>query len=103
MVQEVNDNNVHGIISENEICCIKLWADWCEPCKQVAPKYEELSDAVPSNVMMCSMAVDENPDFPDEMNLRSIPTIMVFKKGECIERYTGTDSVDKLRTFIQNL
>ena len=42
MVQEVNDNNVHGIISENEICCIKLWGDWCEPCKQVAPKYEEL-------------------------------------------------------------
>ena len=103
MVQIVNDNNVKGVISENEVTCIKLWADWCEPCKKIAPIYEKYSDEVPANVMLCSLAVDENPDFADEMNIRSIPTILIFVKGECVERFTGSDAVDKLKNFISSL
>lgn len=103
MVQEVNDNNIQSIISENEIVCVKLWADWCEPCKQIAPKYEELSEKVPSNVMMCSLAVDENPDFADKYNIRSIPTILLFVSGKVTQRFVGSDSVSKLESYIISL
>ena len=100
MVQEINDNIVKGIIAENSVTCIKFWAEWCEPCKQIAPKYEALSEQVDLDVMMCSMAVDENPDTCEELNIRSIPTIVVFKDGTEERRFTGSDCVSQLKDYL---
>lgn len=100
MVQNVNDNNVHGIISENEVTVIKVAADWCEPCKKIEKDYESFSDKVsPTEVMYCSIDANENPDFCDEYEIRSVPTILVFKKGELANRFTGSECVKQLATI----
>lgn len=103
MVQEINTNNIEGIINDNPITCIKFSAEWCPTCKPVADKYEALSDEVDAEVICCATNVDEEPELTEQFNIRSIPTIIIFVKGQETERYTGSDCVEKAHEFIKTV
>lgn len=103
MVQEINANNIEGIINDNPITCIKFSAEWCPTCKSVADKYKALSEEVDAEVICCAANVDYEPELTDHFNIRSIPTIIIFVKGQETERCIGSDCVDKTREFIKTV
>lgn len=98
MVQQINESNYKDIIQQNDITVIKFWAEWCGPCKALAPQYESISDD--TSALFCEMEVDENPDAAEECNIKSLPTVIVYLKGEELKRFVGSGCIQDLKSFL---
>lgn len=68
---------------------VDFWADWCVPCKMVAPIVEELAEEYEGKVRFAKMDVDSNPGIPTQFGIRSIPTLLVFHQGKPVEQVVG--------------
>ncbi|QAA30888.1 thioredoxin [Clostridium manihotivorum] len=89
MVKHVEENDFNEVVLESEqLVLVDFWATWCGPCKMVAPILEQLSEEM-SNVTFAKVDVDNNPNLADKYEIASIPTIMLFKNGEMVNKVTG--------------
>ena len=79
---------------------VDFWAEWCGPCKMIAPILDELAPAYQGKVQIAKMNVDENRAVPAQFGIRGIPTLMVFKKGELAATKVGAMSKAQLTQFI---
>jgi thioredoxin 1 len=68
---------------------VDFWAEWCGPCRMVAPVLEQLAVDQASKLKIVKLNVDENPETPSRFNVTGIPTMMLFKDGELVERIVG--------------
>ncbi len=68
---------------------VDFWAEWCGPCKAIAPALEELADEFQGKAVVAKLNIDENPSTPVELGIMGIPTLMIFKKGELVSRLVG--------------
>ena len=68
---------------------VDFWADWCQPCKMIAPIVDELSDEYDGKVKFTKVDVDANPNVPMSLGIRSIPTLIVFRGGQPVEQIVG--------------
>ena len=68
---------------------VDFWAEWCGPCKMIAPILEELATEQAGTITVAKLNVDENPDLAMRYNVMSIPTLLVFKDGEIAKRLVG--------------
>ena len=82
---------------------VDFWAEWCGPCKQVAPHLEELSDEMSDRIDVVKMNVDENPRTPGSLQVRGIPTLMVFKDGELVAQRVGAMPKSALRQWLDSV
>ena len=87
-VKEINDNNFAEEVKEG-LLMIDFWAPWCAPCRMVAPILDELSDDFSGKATIAKVNVDENPAVATEYAVTSIPTMIIFNKGELVERVVG--------------
>ena len=81
---------------------VDYWAEWCGPCKMIAPILDEIANEYTDNLKVAKINIDENPQTPQKYAVRGIPTLMIFKDGEVIGTKVGAVSKLQLSAFIDN-
>ena len=79
---------------------VDFWAEWCGPCKMIAPALEEIAGQLGDKVKIVKLNVDENPSVASKYGIMSIPTLMIFKNGELAARQIGAAPKQKLEQWI---
>ncbi len=80
---------------------VDFWAEWCGPCKQIGPALEEISEEMGGRVKIAKVNIDDNPKAPSKYGVRGIPTLLIFKGGELVDRKVGADSKSGISNWIQ--
>lgn len=106
MTVQLNNSNFQETISTNDVVLVDFYADWCGPCVAFNPTLEDLSTAFSDKVVVAKINVDKNPELSTSFNIRSIPSLFYFKKGQLVEKQNGPQSkaliTEKLNTLINN-
>jgi thioredoxin 1 len=98
---EVTDANFEEIISSDKPVLVDFWAEWCGPCKMIGPIVEELAGDYEGKAVIAKMDVDMNPQVPAKFGIRSIPTLLVFKNGQVVDKQIGAVPKSVLNQKIQ--
>ena len=88
------------VLKANETVVVDFWAEWCGPCRMIAPALEEIAASLGEKVKIVKLNVDENPATAAKYGIMSIPTLMLFKKGELASRQVGAPPKQKLEQWI---
>jgi len=87
---------------ENGVTLVDFWAPWCGPCKMQLPIVEELSGELAGQATIGKINVDEEPELASQFGVMSIPTLILFKNGQPVDKMVGLQSKDALKTKILN-
>ena len=88
------------VLSSDVPVLVDFWAEWCGPCKMIAPVLEEIATEYGERLKVCKVDVDANPDLPGKFGIRGIPTLIVFKSGSAVETKVGALSKTQLAEFV---
>lgn len=103
-VLSVSDSSFEkDVIKAETPVFVDFWAPWCGPCKAIGPVVEELAAAYDGKVKFAKCNVDDNPSTPTKFGIQAIPTLMIFKGGEAVERITGMVPKAKLEAALNKV
>ena len=98
---KTNDQNFKtDVLDAKQPVLVDFWAEWCGPCKAIAPSLEELSDEMANKLKIVKINVDENPSISQTYSIRSIPALMIFKDGEKISEKMGALPKSALQSWV---
>jgi thioredoxin 1 len=97
----LTDSNFEQTIKKNKLAFVDFWANWCGPCRALAPTIVELSKEYAGKVLIGKLDVDENPATAEKFQVFSIPTMIVFKDGKEAERLVGLCPKNKIIETLQ--
>ena len=102
MTKHVSDADFDKLVLKSSVpVVVDFWAEWCGPCKQIAPALEEISKELGDTVQIVKMNVDENQVEPSKYGIRGIPTLIVFKDGKVVAQKTGAAPKKALQDWIK--
>lgn len=99
-LQEITDSNFKTETSQG-LVLVDFWAEWCGPCRMVAPVLEELSKEMSEKVSIKKLNVDDNQGTAQMLGIQSIPTLIVFKNGEMVDRVLGALPKTQIKNLIE--
>ncbi|TPW28397.1 thioredoxin [Pararhizobium mangrovi] len=97
-----NANFQSEVLEANEPVVVDFWAEWCGPCKMIAPSLEEIATEMDGKVKVAKLNIDENPDLAAQYGVRSIPTLAMFKNGELADIKVGASPKASLSSWISS-
>ena len=97
----IDKNNFQSdVLQASEPVVVDFWAEWCGPCKMIAPALEEIATELDGKVKIAKLNIDENPELAAQYGVRSIPTLMLFKDGEVADIQIGAKPKTALSAWI---
>ena len=101
LIKHVSDSSFDAdVLKSDQPVLVDFWAEWCGPCKSIAPALDELAGTYSGKLTIAKVNVDDNQAIPAKFGIRGIPTLMVFKKGELAATKVGAMSKAQLAQFI---
>jgi len=102
IVHVTDDNFEDEVLQSSEPVLVDYWAEWCGPCKMIAPVLDEICGEYDGRVKIAKLNIDDNPNTPPRYGIRGIPTLMLFKGGEVEATKVGAVSKSQLTAFIDS-
>ena len=101
LIKNISDASFDAdVLKSDKPVLVDYWAEWCGPCKMIAPILDEVSSTYKDKLQIAKMNVDENRDIPAKFGIRGIPTLMLFKGGQLAATKVGAMSKAQLTSFI---
>ena len=101
LIKHISDASFEtDVIQSPKAVLVDYWAEWCGPCKMIAPILDEVSNTYADRLQVTKMNVDENREVPTKFGIRGIPTLMLFKDGQLAATKVGAMSKSQLTAFI---
>ena len=86
---KISDTTFNDVINKSKLVIVDCWAEWCSPCKMIAPIIDKLAEEYSSKVMFAKLNVDENPQTASKYGVMSIPTLLIFKSSKLVDTIVG--------------
>jgi thioredoxin 1 len=96
-----DDSFQSDVLSADQPVLVDFWAEWCGPCRMIAPALEEISRELEGQVTVVKLNIDDNPDAPAKYGVRGIPTMILFKNGEPAATKVGAAPKSALQSWLQ--
>ena len=104
MALELNDSIFDEKVLKSDMpVLVDFWAEWCGPCKQIAPALDEISDELGDRLTIAKVNIDDNPETPSKYGVRGIPTLILFKGGEVAATKVGALPKSKLKEWVESV
>ena len=101
MTIEVNDKNFdEQVVQSDKLVLVDFWAEWCGPCRMLSPTIEKIAGELKGRLLTVKVNVDQKPHVASQYNIRSIPTVMLFHRGQGIMRMMGAQPYEVLKAEI---
>ncbi|WP_297323122.1 thioredoxin [uncultured Bartonella sp.] len=95
-------NFENNVLQSAEPVVVDFWAEWCGPCKMIAPSLEEIATELQGKVKIAKVNIDENPELATQFGVRSIPTLLLFNNGEIVSNMVGAAPKSRLSDWIKD-
>jgi thioredoxin len=89
------------VLSADKPVLVDFWAEWCGPCKMIAPALEEIAAELGDKVTVAKINIDENPDTPGKYGVRGIPTMLLFKNGQAVAQKVGAAPRSNIQQWLE--
>jgi thioredoxin 1 len=102
LIKHISDASFESdVLQAGKPVLVDYWAEWCGPCKMIAPILDEVSETYQDKLQIAKMNVDENREIPAKFGIRGIPTLMLFKDGQLAATKVGAMSKAQLTAFLE--
>ncbi|WP_448549484.1 thioredoxin TrxA [Thalassotalea fusca] len=102
IVQLTDDSFEADVINASGLVLVDFWAEWCGPCKMIAPLLSDIAEEYAGQVTVAKLNIDQNDGTPPKYGIRGIPTLLLFKDGNVVDTKVGALSKTQLKEFLDN-
>ena len=99
--EHITDDNFYDAVAGDTPVVVDFWADWCGPCKAMAPHLDAVADEMSGEMNVAKINVDDNPMAASKYGVRGLPTLMIFKGGKVVQTQTGAMSKQRIAEWIK--
>ncbi len=103
LVHVSDDSFETDVLKAENTVLVDFWAEWCGPCKMIAPALEEIANEMNGRLTIAKMNIDDNPLTPQKYGVRGIPTLMLFKNGEVAATKVGAVAKNQLQEWVESV